>query len=184
MIRLPGLDEALIGSLLDAGAAGLILPTVDGPAAAEALVAAAHLPPRGRRSHGPNRAALPTSRDAPPPVLLAMVETAQGLAAAAATVAVDGIDGLFVGPGDLGLSLGLGPGQDRDEPEILRALADVRAIAHAAGKRCAVHAVTAGYARRMAGDGYDLVTAWADVPAVTATLDAAGRLLDDPPAGP
>ena len=58
MVRLPGIDAALAGYLLDAGAAGVIAPMVETVAEAEALVAACRYPPRGRRSHGPIRTAL------------------------------------------------------------------------------------------------------------------------------
>ena len=87
-----------------------------------------------------------------------------------ALAAVGGLDGLFIGPGDLGLSLGLGAGQDRDEPEMRDAFARVHAACRRAGKRTAIHAASAGYAARMARSGFDLVTVWVDAAAIASTL--------------
>lgn len=178
LARLPGGDqEGLIGFLLDAGAAGVVAPQVDTAAQARALVAACRYPPVGRRSFGPTRGTLRAGSDAlaaaGEAVVLAMVETREGLEACEELAAVEGLDGLFVGPGDLGLALGLGPGQDREEPEIRAALGRVAGACAAAGKRAGVHAGTAAYAARMAAAGYDLVTVWVDAVAVAASLAAA-----------
>ncbi len=64
LIRLPDVDAALIGYLLDAGAAGVIAPQVESVAQVEALVAACRYPPEGRRSYGPTRAGLRPGADA------------------------------------------------------------------------------------------------------------------------
>jgi len=180
LVRLPGVDAALTGYVLDAGAAGVIAPQVEGVAEAEALVAACRYPPRGRRSHGPTRAALRRGSDAfaaaEQAVIFAMVETREGLDRCEALAAVAGLDGLFIGPGDLGLSLGLGAGQDREEPEMRDAFARIHAACRQAGKRVAIHAATARYAALMAGSGFDLVTVWVDAAAVASTLAAAAEV--------
>lgn len=105
-----------------------------------------------------------------------MVETRQGVERCEALAAVEGLDGLFVGPGDLGLALGLGVAQDRKEPEIRDAFARVRAACRAAGKRAAIHAGTARYGASMADEGFDLVTIWVDVAAIGATLGGAAEV--------
>jgi len=180
LVRLPGVDAALIGYVLDAGAAGVIAPMVESVEEAEALVAACRYPPRGRRSHGPTRVALRPGTDAfaaaERAVVLAMIETRAGLERCADLAAVDGLDGLFVGPGDLGLSLGLGAGQDREEPELHDAFARVLAACRGAGKRAAIHAGSAAYAARMAGSGFDLVTVWVDAAAIASTLGTAAEV--------
>ncbi len=180
LVRLPGVDPAWTGYALDAGAAGVIVPMVESVNDAEALVAACRYPPKGRRSHGPTRAALRPGADAfaaaEQAVVFAMIETHEGLERCEALVAVDGLDGLFVGPGDLGLSLGLGPGQDREEPELRDAVARVLAACRGAGKRAGIHAGTTPYAARMAGFGFDLVTVWVDVAAITSSLVAADEV--------
>ena len=180
LVRLPGVDAAVAGYVLDAGAAGVIAPMVESVAEAEALVAACRYPPRGRRSHGPTRAALRPGADAfaaaEGAVVLAMVETREGLERCEALASVDGLDGLFVGPGDLGLSLGLGAGQDREEPEMRDAIARVLAACRRAGGRAGIHAGSTRYAARMARSGFDLVTVWVDAAACASTLAAAAEV--------
>ena len=174
LVRLPQVDAALTGYVLDAGAAGVIAPQVESVEAAEALVAACRYPPRGHRSHGPTRAALRPGSDAfaaaEQAVVFAMIETREGLDRCEALAAVDGLDGLFIGPGDLGLSLGLGPGQNRDEPELREAFTRIRTACQSAGKRTGIHATTAQYASQMARSGFDLVTVWVDAAAIASTL--------------
>lgn len=169
LVRLPGLDEALIGYLLDAGVGGLILPMAESGGQAADFVSFCTHPPAGRRSHGPTRAGLATD-GAEQPVLFAMIESAAGLAAVDEIAAVAGFDGVFVGPGDLGLSLGIGSGQNRSEPAFLDALDTIETSARRAGKLLAIHGTSAGYAARMAARGYRLVTVWVDVAAVRSSL--------------
>jgi 4-hydroxy-2-oxoheptanedioate aldolase len=177
MIRLPGIDSALIGHLLDAGAAGVIAPMVESVGDAEALVSACRYPPLGRRSHGPIRTVLGKGGDgfaaAEQAVVFAMIETATGLERCEEIAKVPGLDGLFIGPGDLGLSMGLGIGQDRTEPELTAAFARILAASRAAGGHAGMHAATTAYADKMAGEGFDLVTVWVDAVAVGTTLTAA-----------
>ncbi|GAA1307962.1 HpcH/HpaI aldolase family protein [Saccharothrix xinjiangensis] len=102
----------LIGRALDSGADGVVVPMVDGVEQARAAAAAARYAPRGTRSFGPVRSvdavavAAPERADAEV-LCLVMVETARGLAAVDDIAAVDGVDGVFVGPFDLSLALGL-----------------------------------------------------------------------------
>src|SRR3954452_8767764 len=64
LARLPGVDAALAGYLLDAGAAGVIAAMVERFPGPEALGAPCRYPPKGRRSHGPTRGALRRGADA------------------------------------------------------------------------------------------------------------------------
>ena len=179
LVRLPANDAVLIGILLDAGAGGLIAPMIENAAEAERLVAACRYPPQGRRSLGVTRAGLDRGADAfalaEQVVVFAMVETDGALQCCEEMAAVAGLTGLFVGPSDLGVSLGIGPGQDRGEPEIVDALARISKACRAAAKRCAVHAGSARYAAKMAGQGYDLVTVWVDAVAISSSLADAER---------
>jgi 4-hydroxy-2-oxoheptanedioate aldolase len=177
LVRLAANEAAPVGFLLDAGAAGIIAPMVESAGEAEHLVSACRYPPQGRRSYGPTRGGLDADllATAEQTLLFVMIETRQGLAAAEQLAAVDGVTGIFVGPGDLGLSMGIGAGQDREEPQIRDALARVVQVCRAAGKRCAVHAGTASYAARMAGEGFDLVTVWVDAVAIAASLAQAAK---------
>lgn len=171
-------DPAMIGKLLDMGADGLIVPMVNSVGDALKLSAACFYPPRGARSFGPMLAALragaaPYSGGTADFEIYAMIETREGLDAAAAIAAVDGITGLFVGPNDLGLALGLGPGSDREEPEALRALARIVSAAHETGKRAGIFCTAPAYAHRMAEMGFDMVTITSDAASLRAGAAAA-----------
>lgn len=110
MVRVAANDPALIGQALDAGAQGVIVPLIDTPEQARAAARACRFPPLGTRSYGPMRAGLrsgPRTADMNAEVAcIAMIETHEGLANLDAIAAVEGIDGLYVGPGDLMLAPG------------------------------------------------------------------------------
>ncbi len=122
MVRVPGHAAEDIAAVLDAGAAGVLVPRVSTAEQARAAVKATRYPPLGTRGVGPGRAAAYGYRipdylaKANDELLLAIqVETAEGLANVAEIAAVDGIDLIFVGPGDLSVSIdAMGPtGTDR-----------------------------------------------------------------------
>ena len=97
-------DPAHLGQVLDTGVAGVIVPSVTSAEGAAALVQAVRFPPEGVRSSGLTRAVMTGGPERP--LLLPMVETAGALADVEAIAALPGVDGLFVGPYDLSLSLG------------------------------------------------------------------------------
>ena len=111
LVRVPAVDPAWIGAALDAGAAGVVVPSVDGAADAERAALAARYPPLGERSWGPF--APLWGRVAPSPEAAneavrcwVMVETPGALDEVEAIAATPGVDGLFLGPLDLALSHG------------------------------------------------------------------------------
>jgi 4-hydroxy-2-oxoheptanedioate aldolase len=140
VVRPPVGETWVIKQLLDIGAQSLLVPMVDTPEQARALVAAVRYPQRGVRGVGSRMARASqfgarTSylHEADDGIcLLVQIESPEGLRNLEAIAAVDGVDGIFVGPSDLSASHGhLGnPGH----PE-MRALIDdaLRRIA-AAGK--------------------------------------------------
>lgn len=117
MVRVPGHAPESIAAALDAGAAGILVPRVSTAEQARAAVQATRYPPIGARGVGPGRAAAYGYRipdylgRANESLLLAIqVETAEGLASIEAIAAVDGIDVIFIGPGDLSVSIdAMGP---------------------------------------------------------------------------
>jgi 2-keto-3-deoxy-L-rhamnonate aldolase RhmA len=104
LARVASQDPGHLARVLDAGVAGIIVPGVESATEAANVVRAAYVPPRGHRSSGPSRASL--LGQAADPLVLAMVETATGLDRAAEIAATRGVDGIFVGPYDLSLSIG------------------------------------------------------------------------------
>lgn len=108
-VRVRANDAGLIGRALDLGASGVIVPLVETVEEAAAAVAACKYPPTGTRSWGPIGGVY--GRDVPgvgaaAPTCFVMIETALALDAVEAIAAVDGLDGIFVGPVDLAISLG------------------------------------------------------------------------------
>jgi 4-hydroxy-2-oxoheptanedioate aldolase len=165
--RVPGPDATLVGRMLDAGAEGVICPMVETPEEVAAFVAACRHPPENCRSFGPTRPFLTEGsayhRTANARVLpVVMIETAAALEAIEDICAVPGLSGVYVGPTDLGIALGLETGGDREDAAFPEAVDRVRAAARAAGVMACMHAGSAAYARRMAARGFDLVTVAAD----------------------
>jgi 4-hydroxy-2-oxoheptanedioate aldolase len=147
-----------IGRALDLGCEGVIVPNVDSAAQARQVAGAIRYPPAGYRSAGGVLAATE-------PFCLVMVESADAVADLDATLAVDGVDGLYVGPRDLSLSLGCE--LDPDDPVLDGALQRVRAACAAAGKPVGVHAAEGATARRYREAGCTLITTAADAAAIT-----------------
>jgi 4-hydroxy-2-oxoheptanedioate aldolase len=109
LVRVGSGDPRLIMRALDFGAAGVVVPLVSTPEQAAAAVAATRYPPVGSRSFGPVRRYYDAGGAAEAePLCLAMIETAAGLESVDAIAATPGLDGVFIGPVDLGLDLGLG----------------------------------------------------------------------------
>lgn len=166
LVRVPSHDPAFVGRALDAGAAGVIVPLVERADTAAALAAACRYAPDGTRSYGGGRAAVVGGRrpaEVNADVLcLVMVETAAGLAAADAIAATPGIDGIYVGPSDLALSLGLDPAEMMTDARHLDAVATVQAACARAGVIAAIH--TAGPADALArvAAGFTMCTTTTD----------------------
>lgn len=168
MVRVPSHDAAVIGKLLDAGAYGIICPAVDTVADAQAFANACRYPPTGLRSYGPARALLYGGSDYPQHadatvLAWAMIESATALENLDAILAVPGIDGVYVGPNDLALSLGEQPGQLRPPPATLAALRRVAEAARAAGRYAGAFSLDAAMAAELAGIGYHMVTPGNDI---------------------
>ena len=170
LARAPWLDPAIIMKLLDAGAYGIICPMVNTAEEAARFVSYLRYPPLGERSFGPTRAAYAAganyAAEASGEILgFAMVETAQAMANLDAIAATPGLDGIYVGPADLTLSLSQGrlsPGFDREEPEMVAALHRILAACKANGLRAALHCGTPEYAARAIGWGFDMTTVGGD----------------------
>ncbi len=171
MARAPWSEPGIVMKLLDAGALGIVCPMIGTPEDAARFASFLRYPPLGARSFGPTRVGVAHglarySREANDLVLgLAMIETAEGLANADAIAATPGIDGLYIGPSDLSISLSNGrlpPGFDREEPEMIEAFGRIRDAAHRHGKKACLHCGGPEYAARGIGWGFDLVTVSGD----------------------
>ena len=111
VVRVPWNEPSYIMRALDAGAQGVIVPMVNSAAEAALAVDACRYPPEGHRSWGPTRNALYSSSGPvdinQSVVCTIMVENRPAIEALDKILDVDGIDAIFVGPGDLAVSLGV-----------------------------------------------------------------------------
>jgi 4-hydroxy-2-oxoheptanedioate aldolase len=170
MARVPWLEPGVIMKMLDAGAYGIICPMVNTAEQAAEFVSYMRYPPLGQRSFGPTRAAYSAganyAAEANGEILaFAMIETGQGMSNLEAIANTPGLDGIYVGPADLALSLSGGrltPGFDREEPEMIEKLQEIIAICKKHGIRGALHCGTAEYAARAIGWGFNMTTVSGD----------------------
>lgn len=104
MLRVEALDEARIGRALDLGADGVIIPLVASVDDARRAVAACRYAPEGTRSYGIQTRRVPPFGESPP-VCWLQVEAAGAMGQLEEIASTDGVDGLYIGPADLGLAL-------------------------------------------------------------------------------
>ena len=165
LVRVSQNNLAEINRALDAGAWGIICPLVNSVAEAVAFGRACRYPiggTEGDRSFGPARGLLVGGADYPQQanaqmLALAMIETQAGLDAVEAIAAVAQLDGLFIGPSDLGIALGLGPGAAHTHPLLAAAIARIHRACEAAGKVTGIWCGSAEMARDMLAQGMQLV---------------------------
>lgn len=160
-------DPAELMRALDLGVGGVICPMIGSRAEAEVFVDACRYPPAGTRSYGPIRAALGQGRrqiaEAEERILLfAMIETADGFANVEEIAATPGLDGLFVGPADLSLSLGLPTFADLGHPAMLAALDEILEAATRHGVEPGIHAPSPRRATEMAARGFRFISCAVD----------------------
>lgn len=114
IVRTPIGDTRIIKQYMDIGAQSLLVPMVDTAEQAREIVSAAHYPPSGVRGVG-SAIARAARWDRIPNYLkeanaaacvLVQMETRKALENIDAIAAVDGVDGVFIGPADLAASLG------------------------------------------------------------------------------
>ncbi len=177
MVRVPWNEPYEIMKVLDAGAYGVIVPTVNNQAEAERAVAACRYPPDGNRSFGPIRAAVyggygyaaEANRQI---ACIAMIETAEGVDKVDEIAATPGLDGVYIGPSDLALALGLAPTGDNDHPLHAETVLRIRDAGRARGVATGIHTSSLKYTRRYLDLGFNLVTLGSDVGFMTGAARA------------
>jgi 4-hydroxy-2-oxoheptanedioate aldolase len=163
---------------LDLGAAGVIVPMVGSGDEASRAVQACRFPPSGTRSYGPIRAQLVIGSRLPEDLArealcFVMVETSEGLERLEEIASTPELDGIYVGPSDLSVALGITPGVGGQPLE--DAIARVREAALAHGLIAGIQCAAGSAARARAAEGFKLVTVGVD----SSLLDSAlSRELD------
>jgi 4-hydroxy-2-oxoheptanedioate aldolase len=172
--RAPWNEPGIIGKLLDAGVHGVIIPMVNTAEEAEAAVRACRYAPDGARSSGPTLVQMRTDRPyfewaRDNVACIPMIETVQAVENIDAILAVPGIDAIYVGPSDLSITLGLGPGNHDEAATFTDALDAISAACSAAGVVAGIHATGALTADRLRR-GYRMVTVGGDLQAMKSGL--------------
>ncbi len=163
LARLAWNRPELIMKALDYGMEGLICPMIDSAAEAAAFVRAAKYPPVGNRSFGPFRASMGYPGDYfaeanAATLCFAMIETAGAVEELEAIAATPGLDGLYIGPWDLSVSLGRPRRADFTDAELLQVFDRVQEAAALHGLFTGVFTSRPEEARAMEERGFDLVS--------------------------
>ncbi len=182
-VRPPLDDFAMVSRALDAGAAAVIMPMINSVDDARKLVAAAKYPSLGERSWGPFAAMNAAGLDAAGYLaganqltkVFGMIETADALDALEEICAVDGLDGVFVGPYDLSISLSGGTAAGAEYPGVQDALPRIVAAAQAAGKVPGIYASGPAQVKAFSAMGFRLISAASDSSILLQGLSAALR---------
>ena len=166
MARVAANNFTLIGRLLDEGMLGIVVPMVHTAEDARAAAAACRYPPRGARSWGWARARA-YGDDYPEWIddqifLAVQIESARAVDNAEAILAVPGVDGCWIGPADLALSMGIRPKDAPNREEHARALERVLAACRNTGKIPGLAASGIEDAARRVGQGFQFLTAGSD----------------------
>jgi 4-hydroxy-2-oxoheptanedioate aldolase len=168
MVRVPWNEPSHLMRVLDAGAYGIICPMVNSKAEAQAFVAAGRYPPLGVRSAGPFRASQYAGADYidhanEEILLLAMIETRQAIDNLDSILSVEGLDGVYVGPSDLALSLGKPATLDPKNEEVVEAIAMIARKTRAKGLVTGVHTDGPKTAAKRYAEGYQFCTLFNDL---------------------
>ena len=164
IVKVPRPDPGVIQAYLCTGAGGIMVPHVDTAEVAQRVVDAARYPPEGRRGHDMGSRSsgyAPVAIDAEylarsnrQLLVGVLIENETGLANLEAILEIPGIDALYIGPGDLAISMGY---QDRDHPVVQQVIAEGRQKILASGKALFGGAADVATARQMIDQGALLI---------------------------
>lgn len=161
IVRIPWNEPAFAQWVLDAGAMGIIFPMVNSVEDARKAIGACRYPPVGYRSNGPNRARYLHGTDyfsrANDEVLcILMMETVEGIDAQEEIARLPGVDGYYLGPTDLAVSMGMQPSLDVKDPRHVDLVQRVIGVAKAHGQNAGIHVTGPEEGLRRLKQGYNL----------------------------
>lgn len=178
VVRLPSDDAVLIKQAMDIGARSLMIPNVRSAEQARAIVSAMAYAPAGgirgfsvgHRANGFGRIAGYHANARKEQLLAVQIECERGVANAGEIAAVEGVDVLFVGPGDLSTNMGAmgNPGA----AHVQQAISSVRQAAAKAGKASGILAPAKADADRYLADGFTMVAVGSDLGLLARGSDA------------
>lgn len=166
IVRIPVGRFDMASRALDFGAQAVIAPMVNTIEDARLFAASMKYPPIGQRSWGPNLAMARLGQSDANTWLtqansqtlsFAMIETREALAIVDDILAVDGIDGVLVGPADFSIAWTKGAQVNPNLPDMMDAIAHIGARTRAAGKHAAIYVVDPALVGRFVGFGFRLI---------------------------
>lgn len=181
LVRLSGNDPTEAKRVMDAGAWGVIVPSVCSASEAKQAVEAVKYPPEGRRGVGLGRAHAYGARFAEAvaechesSVVIPMIEQKEGVERVDEIVGVEGVDAVFIGPYDLSASYGVAG--ELDHPRVVEAMRHVVAAARAHGKAAGIHVVHAPVTQlgTRLEEGFRFIAYGGDMLFLTPTANEAG----------
>ena len=163
MMRIAANDPAAIMKLLDIGAKGIICPLINTRADAEKFVNACFYPPIGYRSYGPLRANLPARptymQDYKNDIMtFAQIETKESLDNLEEIATTKNLSGLYVGPYDLSISLGMSKLADFSDASFMEHIKRILAVSKKYNLLTAIQCYNEADAAMLANMGYSMVT--------------------------
>ena len=166
MARVARNDYTMIGRLLDEGVLGIVVPMVHTAEDAKSAADACRLPPRGSRSWGWGRASR-YGAEYPDVIndevfVAVQLESKEAVDNAESILSTPGVDGCWVGPSDLALSLGIHPRDMASDDRHQRSLERVIQACHNTGKVPGLACSSPAEARRRADQGFRYLTAAGD----------------------
>ncbi|EPX82569.1 HpcH/HpaI aldolase family protein [Salipiger mucosus] len=174
VVRVPDDNRATIKQMLDIGAQTILVPMIDSAEQAREAVRSMLYPPKGVRGVGAAVARASgysaigdyTQTANETVCLLVQVESLKGLEALDDILAVEGVDGVFIGPSDLGTDMGYGP----DAPEVREAVTGALKRIQEGGKAAGVLATVPDVAKDYVDMGVEFVAVGGDVLVLRAAL--------------
>ncbi len=144
MVRVPWNEPVFIQWALDAGAYGVVVPLVNNYEEATKAGGACRYPPLGYRSIGPNRASLYAGADYAQQaneeiICLVMIESIKTVDHLEEMAEAPGIDGFYIGPGDLALSMGVAIADRQESAKHAEACQKVLEVAKSHGLIAGIH---------------------------------------------
>lgn len=144
VVRVPMAEDWILKQVLDLGAQSVLVPMIDSAEEARAVVRACRYPPDGVRGQGAlvarasgfHEAKDYTTNANDEICVLVQAESRAALGAIEQIAAVDGVDGIFIGPADLAADMG--HRDDPGHPEVQTAIADAIARIRAAGRTAGI----------------------------------------------
>jgi 4-hydroxy-2-oxoheptanedioate aldolase len=159
-------DYTMVGRLLDEGCMGVVFPMIHTAEDAKTAADSVRLPPVGTRSWGWGRAAR-YGDDYPDWIneqvlCIVQIESIQAVENAEAIMATPGVDGCWLGPGDMALSMGIDPRKAANDERHIAATERVLQACKNTGKAAGFACNSTEEARQRADAGWQFLTAGSD----------------------